>query len=74
MHNENRFLDTFRGHNTRPISFIRHFVSFSYLVPVFDCVGDEKLVLFIRLNANLGRVSRPDEIPVLLSCLFRRES
>ena len=20
MHNENRFLDTFRGHNTRPIS------------------------------------------------------
>ena len=34
----------------------------------------KKLVVLTRLNANLGQVSRPDEIHVLLSRLFRRES
>ena len=38
------------------------FVSIT-LVPVFDRVGYEITVLFIRLNSNLSRVSRLDGIP-----------
>ena len=44
--------------------FVRNFVSFPHLVPVFDCVGDEILVLFTCLNVNLGQVSRVDETPL----------
>ena len=42
----------------------RHFICLPYLALVIDNIGSEKFLLFTRLNANLRRVSRPEEILV----------
>ena len=46
MHNENRFLDTFRGHNIRPIILTQH-TAYN-----FDTTGLPKFVQGSWMNAN----------------------